>query len=82
MNKWLMLVVLVLLVVVSAFGFRNLVANQTAVPSFASTSLPVPVMPNNAKLVASTSLPVPVMPNNVKLAPSTSLPVPVMPDGK
>jgi hypothetical protein len=63
MNKWLMLVVLVLLVLASAFGFRNLAANRTVVPSFASTSSPVPVMPDG-KLLASTSSPVPVMPSN------------------
>jgi hypothetical protein len=64
MNKWLMLVVLVLLVLVSAVGLRNLAANQTARPSVVSTSAPVPVMPpdNGQQLYASTSAPVPVMP--------------------
>lgn len=68
MNKWLMLVVLVLLVVVSAVGLRNLAANQMVSPSFASTSAPVPVMPPDTKgnLFASTSAPVPVMPPDTK----------------
>ena len=80
MNKWLMLVALVLLVLASAFGFRNLEANQTFAPSFASTGNPVPVMPDNGKQFASTGNPVPVMPDNGKQFASTGNPVPVMPD--
>jgi hypothetical protein len=81
MSKWLMLVVLVLLVLTSAVGLRNLATSQTVSPSFASTGAPVPVMPDG-KLVASTGAPVPVMPDG-KLVASTGAPVPVMPpDGK
>jgi len=60
MNRWMMLVVLVLLVLASAVGLRNLTATQTTRRTVASTSAPVPVMP---ELVASTSAPVPVMPD-------------------
>ena len=76
MNKLLMLVVLVLLVLASAVGLRNLTVNGTTDRTVASTGMPVPVMPN---LVASTGMPVPVMPN---LVASTGMPVPVMPDGQ
>jgi len=55
MNKWLMMVVLVLLVLASAVGLRNLTANQMV----ASTSAPMPVTPY---MVASTSAPMPVTP--------------------
>ncbi|MHB8484921.1 MAG: hypothetical protein ACYDCM_04190 [Candidatus Acidiferrales bacterium] len=61
MNKFLMLVVLVLLVLASAVGLRNLTANQTANQTIASTTNPVPVMPDT--LAASTTNPVPVMPD-------------------
>ena len=61
MNKFLTLVVLVLLVLASAVGLRNLTANQMVGQEVASTSNPVPVMPDN--LAASTSNPVPVMPD-------------------
>ncbi len=81
MNKWLMLVVLVLMVLVSAFGLRNLAANQLATPVVAvNTGSPVPVMPDG-KLSANTGSPVPVMPDG-KLFANTGSPVPVMPDGK
>jgi hypothetical protein len=80
MNKWLMLVVLVLFVLASALGLRNLEANQTVAPSFASTGAPVPVMPDNGTQFASTGAPVPVMPDNGKQFASTGAPVPVMPD--
>ena len=56
MNKLLMLVVLVLLVLASAVGLRNLPANQR-VASFRASA---PVM------VASTSMPVPVLPDNLR----------------
>jgi hypothetical protein len=92
MNKWLMLVALVLMVLVSAIGLRNLQANQAAVttPIVASTGSPVPVMPPPTKggsgsaLFASTGSPVPVMPPPTKgggtaLFASTGSPVPVMP---
>jgi len=59
MNKWLMMVVLVLLVLASAVGLRNLTANQTATQRVASTTLPMPVTPY---LTASTTLPMPVTP--------------------
>lgn len=60
MNKLLMLVVLVLLVLASAVGLRNLTANQSAVPTIASTGLPVPQSKtSNLTLMASTGLPVP-----------------------
>lgn len=61
MNKFLMLVVLVLLVLASAVGLRNLTANQTIGQEVANTSNPVPVMPDN--LAMNTSNPVPVMPD-------------------
>ena len=61
MNKFMMLVVLVLLVLASAVGLRNLTANQTAGQQVASTGNPVPVMPDT--LAASTGNPVPVMPD-------------------
>ncbi|HEV2223384.1 MAG TPA: hypothetical protein VGR84_10310 [Candidatus Acidoferrales bacterium] len=61
MNKFMMLVVLVLLVLASAVGLRNLTANQTAGQMVASTTNPVPVMPDT--LAASTTNPVPVMPD-------------------
>lgn len=57
MNKLLMLVVLVLLVLASAVGLRNLTANQPTVQTIASTGLPVP--PDSKTLLASTGLPVP-----------------------
>lgn len=63
MNKFLMLVVLVLLVLASAVGLRNLTANQTAGQRVASTSMPVPVLPDT---LASTSMPVPVLPDNLR----------------
>ncbi len=59
MNKWLMMVVLVLLVLASAVGLRNLTANQTATQQVASTGLPMPATPY---LVASTGLPMPATP--------------------
>lgn len=62
MNKLLMLVVLVLLVLTSAVGLRNLATSQTVNPSFASTGAPVPIMPDG-KLMASTGAPVPIMPD-------------------
>ena len=49
MNKFLMLVVLVLLVLASAVGLRNLTANQTAGQRVASTGMPVPVLPDNLR---------------------------------
>lgn len=60
------LVVLVLLVLVSAVGLRNLAANQGQ--AVASTSMPVPVFPDEGKgkLFASTSMPVPVFPDEGK----------------
>ncbi len=61
MNKFLMLVVLVLLVLASAVGLRNLTANQFSGQQVASTGNPVPVMPDT--LAASTGNPVPVMPD-------------------
>ncbi|HEV2298573.1 MAG TPA: hypothetical protein VGR72_08655 [Candidatus Acidoferrales bacterium] len=61
MNKFMMLVVLVLLVLASAVGLRNLTANQMVSQEVASTANPVPVMPDN--LAASTANPVPVMPD-------------------
>ncbi|MHB8411107.1 MAG: hypothetical protein ACYDDI_04080 [Candidatus Acidiferrales bacterium] len=60
MNKLLMLVVLVLLVLASAVGLRNLTASQTAGrQEVASTSNPMPAAPY---LVASTSNPMPAAP--------------------
>jgi len=59
MNKWLMMVVLVLLVLASAVGLRNLTANQTATQQVASTGLPMPITPY---LAASTGLPMPITP--------------------
>lgn len=90
MNKWLMLVVLVLFAMASAVGLRNLQANQTAVPSMASTGNPVPIMPPPDRpkggLYASTGNPVPIMPPPQKsgsgssaLFASTGNPVPIMP---
>jgi hypothetical protein len=68
MNKWLMLVVLVLMVLVSAFGLRNLAATQVKVaPTIsAGTGMPVPVFPSTGKLVAGTGMPVPVFPSTGK----------------
>ena len=66
MNKWLMLVVLVLLALASAVGLRNLTANRTAGPSVASTGMPMPILPDNAKLVASTGMPLPILPDNAR----------------
>jgi hypothetical protein len=67
MNKWLMLVVLVLMVLVSAFGLRNLATTQVVTPTVsASTGNPVPVFPSTGKLVASTGNPVPVFPSTGK----------------
>lgn len=63
MNKFLMLVVLVLLVLASAVGLRNLTANQAAGQRVASTGMPVPVLPDT---VASTGMPVPVLPDNLR----------------
>ncbi|HEV2615837.1 MAG TPA: hypothetical protein VGU63_04410 [Candidatus Acidoferrales bacterium] len=60
MNRFMMLVVLVLLVLASAVGLRNVATASSSRTTVASTSLPVPVMPD---LAASTSLPVPVMPD-------------------
>jgi len=60
MNKFLMLVLLVLLVLASAVGLRNLTANQMASQEVASTSNPVPILPDT---IASTSNPVPVLPD-------------------
>lgn len=86
MNKWLMLAVLVLMVLVSAIGLRNLTANQAAAtPTIsASTSSPVPVIKDGtSKFLASTSSPVPVIKDGAgKLFASTSSPVPVIKDGK
>jgi hypothetical protein len=85
MNKWLMLVVLVLMVLVSAVGLRNLAANQAIAPSYVSTGNPVPQMPpdnGQQKLYASTGNPVPQMPpdnGQQKLYASTGNPVPQMP---
>jgi hypothetical protein len=62
MKKFVMLMVLVLLVLASAVGLRNLTASQSRT-TVASTSMPVPVMPDT---VASTSMPVPVMPDNLR----------------
>ncbi|MHB8539674.1 MAG: hypothetical protein ACYDCD_01845 [Candidatus Acidiferrales bacterium] len=59
MNKLLMLVVLVLLVLTSAVGIRNLTANQTASQRVASTGMPMPAAPY---LVASTGMPMPAAP--------------------
>lgn len=64
MNKLLTLVVLVLLVLVSAVGLRNLAATQRVAPAVASTGMPVPRMPEGTKLVASTGMPVPRMPES------------------
>jgi|GEM_PF-2218418 len=66
MNKWLMLVVLVLLTLVSAVGLRNFATNRTV----ASTGAPVPLTPF---MVASTGAPVPLTPF------STGAPVPKTP---
>jgi hypothetical protein len=66
MNKLLTLVVLVLLVLVSAVGLRNLSANHSARPAIVSTGAPVPILPDDAKLVASTGAPVPILPDNVR----------------
>lgn len=66
MNKMLMLVVLVLLVLASAVGLRNLTANQPAGQNVVSTGMPVPILPDNVKLVASTGMPVPILPDNVR----------------
>lgn len=67
MNKWLMLVVLVLMVLVSAFGLRNLAATQVASPVMAlNGGNPVPVFPSTGKLVAHTGNPVPVFPSTGK----------------
>lgn len=63
MNKFLMLVVLVLLVLASAVGLRNLTAANHMV-QVASTTNPVPVMPDT--LMASTTNPVPVMPDSLR----------------
>lgn len=63
MNKMLTLVVLVLLVLVSAIGLRNLSATQTARPVVVGTALPVPILPDNLTL-AGTALPVPILPDN------------------
>lgn len=84
MNKWLMLVVLVLMVLVSAFGLRNLAANQVATPAIsASTGAPVPVIKDGSKSFASTGAPVPVIKDgSVKLFASTGAPVPVIKDGQ
>lgn len=60
MNKFLMLVVLVLLVLASAVGLRNLTANQMVSQEVASTSNPVPILPDT---IASTTNPVPVLPD-------------------
>lgn len=64
MNKLLTLVVLVLLVLVSAVGLRNLTATQTARPVVASTANPVPILPDNVRMVASTANPVPILPDD------------------
>lgn len=85
MNKWLMLAVLVLMVLVSAFGLRNLTANQVAVtPTIsASTGNPVPVIKDGSKSFASTGNPVPVIKDGSgKLFASTGNPVPVIKDGQ
>ncbi len=67
MNKWLMLVVLVLMVLVSAFGLRNLAANQVASPVVAvNTGNPVPILPDQPKLMANTGNPVPILPDQPK----------------
>ena len=58
MNKWLMIAVLVLFVLVSAIGLRNATASQQKL-TVASTSQPMPPTPY---LVASTSLPMPPTP--------------------
>jgi len=60
MNKFLMLVVLVLLVLASAVGLRNVTASYQPV-RVASTGCPVPVLPDT---LASTGAPVPVLPDN------------------
>jgi hypothetical protein len=61
-------VVLVLMVLVSAVGLRNLAATQVKVaPTIsASTGLPMPILPDKAKLVASTGLPMPILPDKVR----------------
>lgn len=79
MNKWLMLVVLVLLVLVSAVGLRNLSTSSRLL--VASTGNPVPILPDNVKLFASTGNPVPILPDG-KLFASTGNPVPILPDGR
>ncbi|MFZ0639592.1 MAG: hypothetical protein WAN33_06690 [Candidatus Acidiferrales bacterium] len=72
------LVVLVLLVLASAVGLRNLSTSQQLV---ASTGNPVPILPDNVKLFASTGNPVPILPDG-KLFASTGNPVPILPDGR
>lgn len=84
MNKWLMLAVLVLMVLVSAFGLRNLAANQVATPIISSsTGNPVPVIkdPPPPTMSASTGNPVPVIKDG-QLFASTGNPVPVIKDGQ
>jgi hypothetical protein len=66
MNKLLTLVVLVLLVLVSAVGLRNLSASHSARPAIAGGGLPVPILPDNLKLVAGGGLPVPILPDNAR----------------
>jgi len=66
MNKLLTLVVLVLLVLVSAVGLRNLSATHKAGPVVVGTAMPVPILPDNLKLVAGTAMPVPILPDNVR----------------
>lgn len=60
MNKFMMLVVLVLLVLASAVGLRNLTANRAIGQEVASTGNPVPILPDT---IASTGNPVPVLPD-------------------
>lgn len=86
MNKWLMLAVLVLMVLVSAFGLRNLAATQAgATPTIsASTGNPVPVIKDGkGQFLASTGNPVPVIKDGKgNLFASTGNPVPVIKDGQ
>ncbi len=60
MNRFMMLVVLVLLVLASAVGLRNLTVSRVSGQQVASTGNPVPVMPDG---FVSTGNPVPVMPD-------------------
>jgi len=71
MNKWLMVVVLVLLVLASAIGLRNLAANGN--PEVANTPGPVPPTP---WILANTPGPVPPTPWIVANTPGPVPPTP------